>query len=186
MFKKKLFLFLIILSFVPVLITIAAEGGVNYDPFSQAENLAGQLDLPAQATSANTTPQNIIVNSIRYLLTFVGLVLVVSILYAGYQWMTSGGEAEKIDKAKSRLKYSIFGLLIILFGYAIVVFVNKVITVAPRQDVITDCETNDDCLRRFGPTYSCSNEGNCLFNGTVNVDDPLNGAGDYWNDKLNN
>lgn len=37
-------------------------------------------------------------------------------LYGGYLWITSGGEAEKLDKAKKNFTYSIAGFLLIFFS----------------------------------------------------------------------
>jgi len=161
MIKKILFIFILLISLSLMPVLVWAQ---NNDPFKQAQNLSARLDLPVASKIANTTPTNIIVNSIRYFLTFVGLILVVSIMYAGWQWMSSGGEAEKIDKAKGRLKYSILGLAIIVSGYAIVIFVNNTMTVTPRRDVITNCNSNQDCINKFGPHWYCGrNTKNCLY-----------------------
>lgn len=179
--KKILLILLIALSLTPVL-------AMATDPFTQAQNVAGQLDLPSKTRTISTTPQDIIVNGIRYLLTFIALVLTVSIIFAGWQWMSSGGEADKIEKAKSRLKYSIFGLFIILAGYAVVTFVNKVITAPYQQDVITDCDPNNngdnDCRNRFGENWYCSTGGNCLFDSSVKAKSEFEDTSGWLKDRV--
>jgi hypothetical protein len=60
---------------------------------------------------------------INIALGFVGIVLLVIILYAGYEWMTSGGDAAKVDSAKTRLRNAIIGLVIIMMSFAIVNFI---------------------------------------------------------------
>jgi len=64
----------------------------------------------------------IIVNIIRWLLGLVGLVLVVIIMYAGYLWMTAGGNEDQITQAKSVIRNAVIGLAIILSAYSIVSF----------------------------------------------------------------
>ena len=65
----------------------------------------------------------IIANIIRIALGLVGLIMVVFTIYAGFLWMTAGGNDEQIIKAKSILKNTVIGLAIILASYSIVMFV---------------------------------------------------------------
>ena len=44
-------------------------------------------------------------------------------LYSGFNWMTAAGDEEKITKAKSTIRASIIGLLIIISAYALSVFI---------------------------------------------------------------
>lgn len=65
----------------------------------------------------------IIGNIINIALGFVGVILLGLLLYAGYLWMTSGGDAAKVDQAKAYIKNSIIGLVIITSSFAIVNFI---------------------------------------------------------------
>lgn len=65
---------------------------------------------------------DIIVGVINVALGFLGVIAVVIILYGGYIWMTSGGNAERIDKAKRTLINGVIGLFIIGAAYGIVQF----------------------------------------------------------------
>lgn len=57
----------------------------------------------------------------------VGVVIAtVMMIISGIQWITSSGDTEKIRSAKSRLIYSIIGLVIILGSYFIVGMVIRV------------------------------------------------------------
>jgi hypothetical protein len=60
---------------------------------------------------------------IQLFLGLLGLIALVIILYAGFVWMTSGGNEEKISQAKKILSAGIIGLLIILSAYAITTFI---------------------------------------------------------------
>jgi len=56
-------------------------------------------------------------------LGLLGTVAIVIILWAGFKWMTAGGNNEDIDQAKKILISSVIGLAIILSAYAISNFV---------------------------------------------------------------
>ncbi|MFH1099141.1 MAG: pilin [Candidatus Uhrbacteria bacterium] len=65
----------------------------------------------------------VIARIINATLGAIGIVLVGLTVYAGWMWMISGGETEKIEKAKKMLLNAIIGLVIILLAYAISRFV---------------------------------------------------------------
>lgn len=65
----------------------------------------------------------IIARIIRIALSFLGILAVALIIYAGFTWMTSGGEEEKVSKAKKILANAVIGLAIILSALAITQFV---------------------------------------------------------------
>lgn len=56
-------------------------------------------------------------------LALIGIILVVLIIYAGFLWMTSAGNEEKIGKAKKTIMSSVIGVFIVLSAYAITAFV---------------------------------------------------------------
>jgi hypothetical protein len=83
-----------------------------------------------EATGLGTTDLRVMVaNVIRIALGLIGIILVVLILFAGFLWLTSQGEQDKIDKAKKLLTSAVIGLVIILTSYAIASYVlNKLVT----------------------------------------------------------
>lgn len=78
--------------------------------------------------TANADPRVVAIKIIKVLLTFLGVVAISIILYGGWLWMTSNGDAQKIEKAKKTLISAVIGLLIILSSFAIVSFVLNQIT----------------------------------------------------------
>ena len=60
---------------------------------------------------------------IRTILGLLGVILVVIVVYAGFLWMTAGGDPEQVKKSKAWLTNAIIGLIIILAAYAITDFV---------------------------------------------------------------
>ena len=66
-----------------------------------------------------------VLNIITFLLGLLGLIAVVFIIYAGFIWMTAGGNEDKVDKAKQIISSASIGLVIVLLAWAIVNFVLK-------------------------------------------------------------
>jgi len=60
---------------------------------------------------------------INVALGLLGIVALLLILYGGFLWMTAGGEAERVEKAKKVLINAVIGLAIILTSFAISQFV---------------------------------------------------------------
>ena len=60
---------------------------------------------------------------IRIGLSFVGVILLVLLLYAGFLWMTAGGDEEKIKAARGTITSAIVGIIIVTASYAIADFV---------------------------------------------------------------
>ena len=79
----------------------------------------------AYGESTPRDPRNIVVDMIRVVLGFLGVIAVVLILYAGFKWMTSRGNEETIGDAKKTLIAGAIGLAIILLAYSLVSFVLK-------------------------------------------------------------
>ncbi len=66
----------------------------------------------------NATVQ-IMTKLINYFNGFVGLITVILIIYAGFLVLTGAGDDEKLKKAKSIIKYAIFGIFLLVASYAL-------------------------------------------------------------------
>jgi len=66
---------------------------------------------------------------IRFILTFLGAVFFILIIYGGFLWLTAGGNEEKLTKAKSLLINAVIGLIIVFAAYAIIYLVLNVLAV---------------------------------------------------------
>lgn len=85
-------------------------------PYS-IENVGGSVGL------GTADLKQTIVNIISWVLGILALVAVVMIIIGGFQWMTAGGNEEKIEKAKKVISAAVIGLIIVLLAWAIVIFV---------------------------------------------------------------
>ena len=52
-------------------------------------------------------------------LALIGVIFLILMIYAGYNWMTARGEEEKVEKAKDTITRAFIGLIIVVGAYAI-------------------------------------------------------------------
>ena len=62
-------------------------------------------------------------NIIGTVLGLIGVIFFVLVIYAGFLWMTAGGNQEQVGKAKKIFATSIIGLFIVVMAYYLVDFV---------------------------------------------------------------
>ena len=60
---------------------------------------------------------------IGIVLSFIGVLFLILMIYAGISWMTANGNQEKVNKAKDLMINAIIGIIIIFAAYAITKFV---------------------------------------------------------------
>ncbi|MBM3205165.1 hypothetical protein FJZ48_04305 [Candidatus Uhrbacteria bacterium] len=63
---------------------------------------------------------------IRFSLGIVGSIFLLMFVYGGFLWMTGGGEAKRVGKAKDTLKNAVLGMAIIMLSYTLVTFVLEI------------------------------------------------------------
>ena len=67
----------------------------------------------------STTLSKFAGTAVRAFLGLLGVIFIVLIITAGYQWMMAGGNDDKLKKAKETLWRASIGLFIIIGAYAI-------------------------------------------------------------------
>jgi hypothetical protein len=95
---------------------------------SAGGELKNQLDTAAKPSwtsepTGATSLSGIVAAVIKALLGLLGIIFLVLIIYAGFEWMTAQGDEEKVTKAKDTLTRAIIGLVIIIAAYSITYFV---------------------------------------------------------------
>jgi len=79
---------------------------------------------------------------INIVLGAAGVVLLGLLLYAGFLWMTAGGDKEKVTKARGMIFNAIIGLLITVLAFAISEFViNRLIEIQAGGGAISTSPT---------------------------------------------
>jgi hypothetical protein len=96
---------------------------------AQTQDSADAAAEVAQAAGVgNADLLQIIGRVINIFLGFLGVVLLGLLIYAGFLWMTAGGDATKVEKAKLYIRNAIIGLVIIASAWAIVFFIFRALT----------------------------------------------------------
>jgi len=81
------------------------------------------LDTASSIGLGNADAKNVVVNLIRVVLGFLGLIAVVIILIGGFMWMTAGGNEDKVTKGRKYIINGAIGLVIVLGAFSIATFV---------------------------------------------------------------
>jgi heme/copper-type cytochrome/quinol oxidase subunit 2 len=124
--QKTFYILIASLILLPNNISSAQEYNFNENSgLKESADSGGFLDtLFDSSKSINTAISRIITT----VLSFLGVIFLVLIIVAGYQWMTAGGNEEQVTKAREKLKNSIIGLVIVLAAYAITMLVISLLT----------------------------------------------------------
>lgn len=64
---------------------------------------------------------------IQVILSFLSIIFLGLIIFAGFKWMTAAGNEEDIKKSQGTIKNALIGLIIILAAYAITYYIFNVL-----------------------------------------------------------
>ena len=77
---------------------------------------------------SDTDPRERVGQIIGIVLSFIGVIFLVLMIYAGILWMTAAGNDQQVNKAKNLLINAIIGLIIVFAAYAITAYVGDLLT----------------------------------------------------------
>lgn len=97
---------------------------------AQEDALAGLTETSNSANLQEGDLPTTIGAGIGVLLSILGVVFLVIVIYGGLLWMTAGGEEAKVKKGKTMLIEGVVGLLICLSAYSFSIYVVGKITQA--------------------------------------------------------
>jgi len=120
--KKQIFSFVLLSTLF--LVFISAASLVN--AATLWDNQMGKDSIGTGFGASDGTPANVkdlVVEVIKIILSFIGLIMTVVIIWAGFRWMTAGGDEKKVETAKSQLTAAVIGIIIILAAWMITYFV---------------------------------------------------------------
>lgn len=115
-------LFMLVGSGVPVYAAIPADTNIiNGESAFQGlgANKVATISLPR---GFEADPRELAKKIINFISGFLGILAVILVLVAGFQWMTSGGEDKKAEEAKKLLFNAVIGLVLILAAWSIAYF----------------------------------------------------------------
>jgi hypothetical protein len=96
--------------------------------FAQLTTSDVGLEYAADIGLTTVDIRTLVARVINAFLGLLGLLVVCIFIYAGYLYMTAGGDASKVDRAKQLMINAVIGLVIVLSAYAIAAFIFRAIT----------------------------------------------------------
>jgi len=120
MLHNKIIKYLAVLFFLFLIV-----GPVSAKMLSNSNTIKDTTKNTFTQFDANQSVGSVVSLVIQAFLGLLGVIFVVLVVLSGYNWMTAGGDAAKIDKAKDTMQRAVIGLLIIIAAYSITYFVFK-------------------------------------------------------------
>lgn len=75
------------------------------------------------------TAKDVIIVIIKFLLSIIGVISLLFIVFAGIKYVTSAGSEDSIKSAKNTLTAAVTGLVLALMAYGIIVELEKILMV---------------------------------------------------------
>ena len=91
--------------------------------FAQTDALSNTDQIAQTAGLGNSDLPSLVGRIISVFLGILGVVFLILFMYAGFVWMTAGGDHKKVEKAKSILINATIGIVITLGAYGITTFI---------------------------------------------------------------
>jgi len=104
------------LSVLPTLLLPAAA----FAQLSEAQTDLAEVGTAIGTDATNNDLPTLIGNIISALLSVLGIIFVVLVVYAGFLYLTAQGEDTKVKKAKTALQFSVIGFVLMLLSFPIV------------------------------------------------------------------
>lgn len=132
--QKAFYILIATLIFIPSKISLAQEGGYSFEDSSGLKETSESSGFTSTIFDSSESIETAISQVITTVLSFLGVIFLVLIIVAGYQWMTAGGNDEQVKQAQQKIKNSVIGLVIVLAAYAIVVLVTTILSEQTLQN----------------------------------------------------
>ncbi|NCF75110.1 MAG: hypothetical protein GWO87_01305 [Xanthomonadaceae bacterium] len=133
-YKKIITIFLFALIFQSFLFSVVLASDVMFKP---SVPIPGVSNINAPVNPDFSTLTNYIANFYKFAIGLTGILAVIMVTLGGMTWLTAGGSATQIGKAKQMIMGSIAGLLLALFSYTLLYSINPDIVNMKMAKVIS-------------------------------------------------
>ena len=92
--------------------------------------LTGTIDNPAPDQLIDVSDFGVLLKNVivQIFLEFAAAIAVVFLIIGGFQYVSSRGNEEAMEKAKKTITAAVIGIVVIVMAYAIVAIVNNLVT----------------------------------------------------------
>ena len=128
--KKTIILITLLFLVLPVFSVSAIDwiGSAERDSVGGVvEDIASKSGYDTGAVDTNSLAY-IVANFLKFFFATLGVIFLVIVIYAGFKWMTAGGNEEQVTSARKLLINAAIGLAIIVLAYSITHFVSSAIS----------------------------------------------------------
>lgn len=73
-----------------------------------------------ESLTENDNARDLIVTIVKFVLSFLGIIAVIMVIYAGILYVTSRGDGDQVENAKKTITYAVIGIVIIMSSYALI------------------------------------------------------------------
>lgn len=126
---KNILITILLVSVIGVVLPVV---NVSADETATGKALSG-LEKTAGAAgvqSAEADPAVVIGKGIEILLSILGIIFLIIVIYGGITWMTAGGAPESVTKGQNMIIEGVIGMIICLGAYALSYYVVQKLTEA--------------------------------------------------------
>ena len=131
--KKTIFILVAVLSFL--LINSHPALALNGATQDIAQQLGAAAGAQGAGLDAPKDPRIIVGQIIQAFLGLLGMIFICLTLYAGFLWMTAGGNEDQVTQSKTLLTQATIGLIIMLLSYGIT---SLAFRIALGQGIVTN------------------------------------------------
>ena len=117
-----------------IFVLAAPMAGVQADTAPEAKGLGGAKEFVNKtafkagfATDESITPVTVAGALVNTFLSLIGIVFIILIIYAGFKWMTAGGNEEQVNKAKTTIINSVIGIVVVMGAFVIYKFIEGIL-----------------------------------------------------------
>jgi cbb3-type cytochrome oxidase subunit 3 len=124
LYKKISLLFLTIFLLLSFSSSVLASNSFDFAADSGLKSTADKTGHTKQTFFNNANSlEGGVANIIFALLSLVGMIFLILLIYGGVFWMTARGNETQAQKAKNIITNSVVGLAVVLLAYAISIFI---------------------------------------------------------------
>jgi len=109
--------------YCPTLQNYPPSNNTNNSSNSNGNNERITIKNPLNPDGGSLLPQDLYGRLISALLAFVGVGALVAFVYAGFMFLISSGNQERVKKAKDTMLYAVIGIFVAMASYAILSFI---------------------------------------------------------------
>ncbi len=103
--------------------------------YAQGQSFTLPGETVVQGLAPFSTVGGIVSRSVPFIFAFAGIGLLLMLLSAGFNFLTSAGDPKKLEMGKQRLTYAIVGFLVIFVAYWGVQLAGKIFGIAEIESV---------------------------------------------------